>query len=113
MDGVTVYRVILTATARRELYEDAFWWAEHRDSAQAMRWMEGIELAIQSLAIDPHQQPLAPESDQFPFEMRQLLYGLGKRATHRVAFEIRGEEVFIHGVRHLARDDLTIDDLER
>ena len=74
MAGVT-YRVVIKPTARHELYQDALWWAEHRDTAQAVRWMEGFEKAIESLAENPEMHPLAPESENFPFEMRQLLYG--------------------------------------
>lgn len=105
------YRVILTPNARQELYDDAIWWAEHRDADQAARWLDGFELTLRTLAENPEKHPLASENDVFPVELRQMHYGLSKRPTHRTVYEIRGDEVIVHGIRHLARHDLTQDDL--
>jgi hypothetical protein len=41
------------------------------------------------------------------------LYGLHTKPTHRAVFEIRGQHVVIHGIRHLSRRDLTPEDLRR
>lgn len=103
------YRVILTPNASQELYDDAIWWAEHRDPDQATRWLTGFEQALKSLANDPENHPLARENAEFPFELRQMLYGLSKNPTHRAVFEIRGQDVIVHGIRHLARRDLAPD----
>lgn len=38
-------------------------------------------------------------------------YGLGPRPTHRVLYEIRGDEVLVLTVRHLAQREITSEDL--
>lgn len=105
------YRVVLTPNARQELYEDALWWAEHRDAGQATLWLDGFEKALESLAIQPGKHPPARESQDVSVDLRQMLYGVNKAPTHRAVFEIRGEDVIVHGIRHLARRDLTPDEL--
>lgn len=42
--------------------------------------------------------------------IRQLLYGVSRRKTHRAVFEIRAGEVIIHAIRHLAQDELLPDE---
>jgi plasmid stabilization system protein ParE len=105
------YRVLLTDAARRHIEEASAWWAEHRSLAQALRWLEQIHARIATLALDPDRCPLAHESSQFPFELRQLLFGIGRRFTHRVLFRIVGETVEVLAVRHVARTDLEPDEL--
>jgi plasmid stabilization system protein ParE len=101
----------MTPNARIEMYSAAQWWAENRDRDQADRWLAGIENVIADLANDPERHALANEDDDFPFTLRQMLYGLSRRKTHRAVFEVRGEEVIVHAIRHLSQRDLTPDDL--
>jgi len=49
--------------------------------------------AVASLAELPHRCPLAPENKEFPFEVRQLLYGR-KPHQYRVLFTIHEDDVF-------------------
>jgi plasmid stabilization system protein ParE len=92
----------------------ALWWSDHRSTEQAVRWLEGFEAALQTLANDPGRLPLATESGAFSVVIRQLLFGLGRTKTHRALFEVRGDEVIVHAVRHLSQqanladDDLTL-----
>jgi hypothetical protein len=46
-----------------------------------------------------------------PYTVRQLLYGIGRKPTHRAVFEVRGDTVYVLAVRHLAQDDLSADEL--
>jgi plasmid stabilization system protein ParE len=101
----------MTAKAHRDLNNSARWWAENRNRDQAARWLVGFKAAIASLADDPERHALANEDEDFPFTLRQILYGLGRRKTHRAVFEVSGDEVIVHGIRHLAQRDLTPDDL--
>jgi plasmid stabilization system protein ParE len=71
------FRVTITSKAQAELYGAALWWAEHRSAEQALRWVDGFEALLQSLAESPERHGPARESDQFPFPLRQVLYGLG------------------------------------
>lgn len=104
-----IYRVSIVPRARHQLLDAALWWSDNRSIEQAVRWLDGFESALQTLADDPGRLPLADDSVAFPVLIRQLLYGLGRTKTHRALFEIRGDEVIVHAVRHLAQADLADD----
>jgi plasmid stabilization system protein ParE len=87
------------------------WWAEHRSVEQADRWEKGVEKAILGLGTTYLHHSLAPENSRFPFEVRQLLFGFGRRATHRVLFTIRPDRVSVLTVQHVAQKPLGPDDL--
>jgi plasmid stabilization system protein ParE len=107
------YEVSVTSRAKRQLAESALWWAENRDSTQALRWLDGFEAAISSLADNPERHGVARENDlyELPYVVRQLVYGVGKRPTHRAVFEVRSNIVYVVAIRHLAQADLTVDEL--
>ena len=107
------YRVLVTSHARRQLTESTVWWAEHRSADQALRWLNGFEEAIVVLSDDPERHRLAREDALYdlPFQVRQLLYGIGSKPTHRAVFEVRGDTVYVVAIRHLAQDDLPADEL--
>ena len=105
------FRVTVLPAAKRRASENALWWATHRSAEQAGRWLDGLDRAIESLETTATRHPLAAESERFPFDLRQLNYGLGSRPTHRVLYEIRGDEVLVLTVRHLAQRELNPEDL--
>lgn len=107
------YQVRLTSRAKLQLTTAALWWSEHRSVEQAVRWLDGFETAINSLSDHPEQQGMAPENAFYslPYSVRQLLYGLGTRPTHRAVFEIRGDIVYVLAIRHLAQEYLAADEL--
>lgn len=102
-----IYRITVLPRARLQLVEQALWWSEHRSAEQASRWLEGFERALATLEKNPQRCAVARENDAFDAVIRELRYGLGVRPTHRAVFEIRGDEVLIFSVRHLAQRDLT------
>jgi plasmid stabilization system protein ParE len=104
-------RVLILPRAEEQLLASALWWSEHHSADQASRWLDGFESAIAGLSVDPERLQLAPENPLFPFEVRQLLYGLRARKTHRAVFEIRGEEVIVFAVRHLHQRDISPEDV--
>lgn len=104
------HRVTILPRAKRQLLEQAAWWSENRSAEQALRWLEGFELALASLANFPERCSAARESSAFDFVVRELHYGLRSKATHRAVYEVRGDEVIVHSVRHLAQRDLTPED---
>jgi len=110
--GKVTYDILVTPKAWNAISESALWWAKHRDADQADRWLKGVYAAMDSLSTKADRQPLAYESNRFPFEMRQLNYGLGKRPTHRILFRIAGSTVSILTVRHLAQAEVTPDDIK-
>ena len=105
------YQVVLTARANLQLRQTAIWWAENRDVDQAAVWLEAFHLATASLADDPLRHPTAREDHLFDYTLRRLVFGIGKKPTHRVLFEVRGETVYLRAIRHLHQDDVTPNDL--
>ena len=104
------FRVEITPQARIELCNSALWWAEHRSREQAAMWLQGFEAALRLLSHNPDRWPLAQENGVVPFEIREMLYGIGRRKTHRAVFRIRDDRVVVYAIRHLAQDTLTTED---
>jgi plasmid stabilization system protein ParE len=105
------YHVTVLPQAKCQLADAADWWARHRSPKQAARWLDGFEEALASLQDNPERCGLARESETFPFPVRQMLYGLGRRKTHRAVFEVRDREVLVYAIRHVAQQDLMPDDI--
>ena len=72
------YTVVMTPQASHELEGMADWWAENRFREQAGRWYTGISDEIDRLSENPQRWALSKESDDFPFELRELHFGLGQ-----------------------------------
>ena len=102
--------VMLSARAELQLVTNALWWAENRSTEQAVRWLDGFQQELKSLGDAPQRCPIAPESDGLPFSVRQLIYGLKGRKTHRAISEVRDEKIIVHAIRHLAQDAMSPDD---
>lgn len=105
------YEVVLTDRAHAQMEAAYSWWAENRSAAQAAHWYNTLAEAIISLEQNPERCPLALENDLVPFELRDLLFGVGKRPTHRAVFTIRPNLVLILAIRHLAQESLSPEDL--
>ena len=60
---------------------------------------------METLTRHPLRCPRAAESDRFPEELRELLYGKRKN-KYRIIFTIRGSEVVVLYVHHSARKEL-------
>ena len=104
-------RVDVLPRAKRQLLDAAQWWADRRSVAEASRWLEGLEAAIESLTEDAERFTLAHESADFAFPLRQMNFGVSGHATHRVLFSVEDDRVLIYAVRHLAQQEVTPDDL--
>jgi plasmid stabilization system protein ParE len=105
------YPVIIRPKAERQLLEMANWWAKHRSHDQAERWYTGFVSAISSLSHEPTRCPLALEDREFPFEVRELHYGVGSRPTHRALFNIDDQRVYVLLIRHHAQQSISPDDM--
>lgn len=88
------------------------WWSKYRSPQQAARWYNCFRDALESLSVNGGRLPLAAENDLFPFEVRQLNFGLGPKPTHRALFVIRPDMVYVIAIRHLAQQPLRPDDLD-
>jgi|ERR1019366_4251647 plasmid stabilization system protein ParE len=105
------FRVAITEQAEREMQSAFNWWAEHRSKRQADRWYAGLAKAIADLSKNPERHGPSKERDRFGYEIRDLLFGSGRRPTHRAVFTIRGEDVVVLTIRHTAQQDLSPDDI--
>lgn len=104
--------VVITPRAKAQIRNAAAWWAANRSSHQAALWLNRIEIAIMELEVEAEQHLLALESEAFSFELRQKLFGISGKRTHRILFSINEHHIVVYAVRHLAQQNLTPDDLE-
>ncbi|MCH8828422.1 MAG: type II toxin-antitoxin system RelE/ParE family toxin [Planctomycetes bacterium] len=100
----------ITQPARRDIRIVARWYAEHAVKL-GQRWSAGVSSAIESLRNNPDRCALAHETDQFEFEVRELLYGSGRKKTHRILFRIVEDTVEVLAVRHVAQEEFRSDDI--
>jgi plasmid stabilization system protein ParE len=100
------YEVLISFRAQHEAQTNHDWWAEHRSAEQAARWYDEFMRAASSLAADPGRHSLAAENDRFPYDIRQLNFGIGSKSTHRLVYAIRPGEVVVLRVRHLAQQPI-------
>lgn len=106
------YEVIVPEEVWAELESATEWYRRRSLSVEvANQWLHGFQDAIGSLATNPDRCAIAHESVHLPYELRELLYGSGRRKTHRAIFRIVGDRVVIMAIRHVAQRDFTPDDL--
>jgi len=103
--------VVIRPKAEQQLENMARWWAEHHSHEQAERWYAGFMGALRLLSQNADRYPLASEDRKFPFEVRELLYGLGRKPTHRALFTIRPDMVYVILIRHHAQSDVSLEDI--
>lgn len=106
------YEVIIPARVRIQLKAASAWYVARSGSTDiASTWHHGFVAVIATLATNPQRFGLAHESESFPYDVRELLYGSGRRKTHRALFRIDGRCVHLLSIRHIAQRDVTPDDL--
>ena len=93
------FRVELTAQADHDLNDILEWLLAQHAGEAGLRWFLNLESARNSLSELPHRYSLAPESAEFPFEVRQLIY---RRKPHfyRMLLTVDTDTVIILHVRH-------------
>src|SRR6266849_4077196 len=79
--------------------DEAYLWLYEQSPLAAARWFRGLRKAIDSLETNPARCSLAPESDVFAQELRQLFYGR-RRGIYRILFTVAGNTVRVHRIRH-------------
>ena len=104
------YRVELSRTATRDISRVFAWYGDHNENL-GQRWHDGVLQRINSLATNPERCGLAHETNDFDFEIREHLYGVGRKKTHRILFQITEETVEVLAVRHVAQQDFSSDDI--
>ena len=94
------YGVITEPQAESDVAE-AYRWIAKESPVNAARWTQSIQNAMNSLEHFPQRCPLAPETEAFAREIRQLVYG-----NYRILFTIQATTVYVLHVRHGARRHL-------
>jgi plasmid stabilization system protein ParE len=104
------YDVVITSRAEQEAQQNHDWWAENRSAEQAARWYDEFLDAALSLENYPDRCALAVENPRFPYEIRQLNFGLSGKRTHRIVYTVRPDAaVVVLRVRHLAQEEIDLD----
>jgi plasmid stabilization system protein ParE len=99
------FRVETTAAAEQDADAILDWLLSEHAGDTGTRWFLALQDAIASLAEFPERCPVAPESVQFPFEVRHLLYGKTPH-VYRILFTIKGQKVHVLHIRHGRRQPL-------
>jgi plasmid stabilization system protein ParE len=93
------FRVNLTAEADHDLDAILEWLMAQQAGETGLRWFRGLKDTLESLRELPHRCSFAPENVEFPFEVRQILYGR-KPHQYRVLFTIEVDTVIVLHIRH-------------
>ncbi len=104
------FTVIIQPPAEAEI-ERAYLTIAAEAPETAARWYNGLWDAIESLSLLPARCAVAPESDVFGLEIRQLLYGR-KRRRYRVLFTVADDDVHVLHFRHWAQRPMTADEIQ-
>jgi plasmid stabilization system protein ParE len=92
------FEVFLTDRARRDLDNARAFIARHAPET-AEKWYADFLTALLALETNPQAYPLAEESKEFLFELRQFLHRTRSRRTNRALFTIVGEQVRVLAIR--------------
>jgi plasmid stabilization system protein ParE len=82
-------QVKITEPAKQDIRSSFEWWRDNRSAEQADRWYRGIHKSITSLRKMPERCGQAPEADLLDGDMRQLLFGIGRRPTQNYFLTIK------------------------
>ena len=104
------YRVVISATAKRNLL-DAYRWAAKNAPQTAARWLDRFQTALGTLSTNPKRCSVAPEAELVGREVRQYLFGK-RQHVWRALFVIEADEVRVLHVRRAAMDTATPEDLQ-
>jgi plasmid stabilization system protein ParE len=105
-------RLTILPQAREDVRRNAEWWALHHSPEQAARWLDAIQSQLESIVDFPESHSLSAENDEFTYEIRDKLLGLGARPSYRAVFTVKGDNVYVLTVRRSAQDILRPSDIE-
>jgi plasmid stabilization system protein ParE len=95
------YQVIILPSAERDIGEACEWLVE-QDAEAAIRWYNRLPEVIFSLDMFPERCPLAPESEFFSLEIREIFHGR-RQHKYRILFTVTESKVHVLHVRHGAQ----------
>ena len=88
------FRVEISKEAEYDAASILDWLIAQQAGETGLRWFQGLEKTIESLAELPNRCPIAPENERFSFEVRHLLYGR-KPHVYRIVFTVQEDVVQI------------------
>ena len=89
------YVVIIEDSAQANIRDSFDWGCRSWGKRKAQQWVRDLRTAIfKQLREVPQGLPLAPETDEFSEEIRQMVVG-----RYRVLFTIKGRKVHVLHVR--------------
>ena len=103
--------VVVTRAASTDLKRNSDWSASHHSQEQADRWLSVVESQFGTLSGMLESHPLSMENDQFPFEIREKLVGLGQHRSYRAVFTVRQNLVVVLTVRRASQRSLKQTDI--
>jgi plasmid stabilization system protein ParE len=98
---VKYYQVIILPSAERDI-GGAYEWLAEQEAEAAIRWYNRLLEVIFSLDTFPERCPLAPESEFFNSEIREIFHGR-RQHKYRILFTVSESKVHVLHVRHGAR----------
>ena len=101
------FTVRYTEQAEADLYRNADWWALNHSLEQALEWESTIRRQIQSLTDMPERHALAPENENFTFDIREKPIGLGGRSSYRAIYTIVASDVRVLAIRRASQGAFT------
>ncbi|HEY9866987.1 MAG TPA: type II toxin-antitoxin system RelE/ParE family toxin [Candidatus Obscuribacterales bacterium] len=104
------FQVKLTQNAKLEI-ESAYLGLKNINPNYADQWFRDLMNTIATLQDKPKRFALARENDDFPEEIRQIIYGKS-RNKYRIIFIIREDIVYILYLRHSAQSSITFNPLD-
>jgi len=97
------YQVVVEKPAKQEIDQAYYWGREKWGVRQAKKWFNTLMEAIAKLETFPNRHPLAPESEEFNIEIRQIIF-----QRYRILFLVGDDTVNVLHFRdayHDKKDD--------
>ena len=89
------YAVVFEESAQIDVQESYDWGCRAWGKVEAKKWARDLRTAVlKQLRVTPKGFPLAPEDNEFPEEIRQMIVG-----GYRVLFTIKGQHVHVLHVK--------------
>lgn len=92
-------KVVIQPRAIEDIKRNALWWADRHSAEQALAWYDDAIDSLNALAEFAESHSLSVENEDFSFEIRDCLFGLGKRKSYRGIFTIDSDVVRVLTVR--------------
>lgn len=100
-----MFEINITPLAESDMQSAVNWWKEHRSAAESEVWYMGLLAEIQTLTEIPTRcRPV--QSEAFAVPIRQLLYGVSAKPTHRILFGLNETTVTIYRILHTSQKAL-------